>query len=165
MSATILKFPFEQAYTTQLHRYLRRRLRDPSEVEDIVQEAYLRYLRMPSSYTVLDPAKYVFIIASNLAQDVNKRHAKSRVLYSTELAEGVAARLPDDSPDACRDLIAQEELRHTLAQMQPAPREVLLLIKRDGMDHREIAKRKGVKPNTVLNCLARAVAQARRTVT
>jgi RNA polymerase sigma factor (sigma-70 family) len=158
-SARILQFPIEPAYTAQLHAYLLGRVRDPSEADDIMQEAWARYLELPKDRVVQDPARYVFTIARNLIVERGKQRANSRVRFDSTLAEKCV--LPDESPDVCRSMIAAEELREALESMYPTSREVLLLNKVEGLDHREIAARLRVKPRTVLNHLARAVMRAR----
>jgi RNA polymerase sigma factor (sigma-70 family) len=162
MSAKVLPFPTEPAYTAQLHRYLCKRMRLPGEADDIIQEAYLRYLQLPKDYAVTDPAKYVFIIASNLAKTRYSQRKRSPVVFDSELADQFDA--VSEQPDTYRELVAKEELARILKGMQPRCREVLLMSKQDGLHYQEIARRLGIAPNTVLNAIGRALLQARQMV-
>lgn len=161
MSAKVLQFPFEPAYTQQLHSYLKRRMRNPSDVDDVIQEAYLRYLRVPESFRIMSPDKYIFIIAANLVAERGKQAAASRVLFSSAIADARGGCLHEQNSDACEEIIAQEELRRVLDRIPQAYREVLILSKRDGLAYHEIASRLGLTPSTVLTYLKRATQFAR----
>jgi RNA polymerase sigma-70 factor (ECF subfamily) len=161
MTGVVLKFPAEPAYTAQLHRYLMARMRNRADVEDVMQEAYLRYLQLPKDYAVMDPAKYVFIIAANLVKTRYTSRKRCPVVFNSEIADQFDTT--DEQADACRELVAREELARVLKRMQPRCREVLLLNKRDGLHYEVIAEMLGVAPNTVLNAIGRALMQARQT--
>ena len=160
MSATVLKFPTEQAYTSQLHAYLRKRLSDPSEAEDIVQEAYLRYLRVPASHAVMSPDKYVFIIADNILKERYKQKRRALVRFDSEAVAQHAAVSPEPSPE--RQVEAHEELQRVLAAIPVTYRRVLLMNKRDGLSYHQIAEKLGLSSDSVLKYLCRATQAARR---
>ncbi len=67
-----------------LVRHIVRKLRNPREAEDVVQEAYIRMLTMPAGHAVLRNAKaFLFTVASNLAVDTVRREQRQRRLFPT----------------------------------------------------------------------------------
>ncbi|MEG1679712.1 MAG: sigma factor, partial [Stenotrophomonas sp.] len=60
-------------YSTELHRYLRRRVNEAQDLGDLVQEVYLRLLRVQNIETVRNPLAYIYGIAAHVASEFNMR--------------------------------------------------------------------------------------------
>lgn len=146
----------------ELHRYLARRLHNPEIANDLAQEAYLRYLQVPNARVVHKPHAYLFQIAINLIYEWRMRNDRAIVTYNTELAEKSAGGLAQPGADDYERLTSKEHLQKLLESMPARPRQVLWMNKVEGKSAAEIAQELGLKPRTVLNALARAVAHARR---
>jgi RNA polymerase sigma factor (sigma-70 family) len=146
---------------TELGRYLARRLRNPDVANDLAQEAYLRYLQLPNAGFVRKPDAYIFRIAVNLVYEWRMRQDRSVVTFNTELADKCAGSWVQPGGDVYERLRSREHLQKVLDSMPPRPRQVLWMNKVEGKGYAQIAKELGVKPSTVLNALARAIAHAR----
>lgn len=149
-------------YPAALHRYLMRRLRDKHDAQDLAQEAYLRYLQLPSSGAVRDPAAYLFKIAFNLISEWRLRRDRSVVSCDSELLDQQAASVSVETPDMVDQLASRERLEKVLEQVPVTYRRVLLMSKCDGLSNAEIARSLNVTPDTVVRYLGRAMAFARR---
>lgn len=147
---------------SDLHRYLVSRLRNNEVANDLAQEAYLRYLQLPDPGVLRKPDAYLFRIAVNLIYEWRMRQDRSPVTYSTELADKCAGTWAQSGADDYERLTSREHLQKLLDSMPPRPRQVLWMNKVEGKGYEQIARELGVKPRTVLNALARAIAHARR---
>lgn len=58
-------------FNRQLHAFLRRRVRDAAEVDDLAQEVYLRLLRSADIDVVGSPLSYVYGVAAHVASEFN----------------------------------------------------------------------------------------------
>jgi RNA polymerase sigma factor (sigma-70 family) len=147
----------------QLRSLLRRRVRRQDDVPDLVQEVYLRLLRMPEDTSVSNPEAYVFTVAANLARE----HA----VLSGRLAHSVPHDAPEIEPDlafspAIDDEIDNEtravRLREVLEQLSPKCRAAVILHYREGLSYAETAARLGVSTNMVKKYLVSALAHCRK---
>jgi RNA polymerase sigma factor (sigma-70 family) len=145
-----------------LHRYLVSRLHNNDVANDLAQEAFLRYLQLPDVRVLRKPDAYLFRIAVNLIYEWRMRKDRSVVTYSSDLADKCAGSWTQSGSDDYERLTSREHLQMLLDSMPPRPRQVLWMNKVQGMNYEQIAKQLGVKPRTVLNALARAIAHARR---
>lgn len=130
-------------------RYLSRVSRRRDVADDLLQEAYLRFLG--SRRTALGAAEaklYLFKIASNLLHDRWRR----REDFSGDLGlEGdLAVTTADCAVDAQR----------VLERLKPRSRELLCLAYLEGMSHREIARVTGLSALSVRVLLSRARGEA-----
>jgi RNA polymerase sigma factor (sigma-70 family) len=151
----------------RLRAYLRRRLRRHEEVEDYVQEVYARVLTTPPQAQVRCWQGLLRRIASNLIID-SARSARGRASAGqVSLDDGWDPR--DDRPSAEDAVIARERLAAVAAQLQeasPIARSVFLLVRVEGLSHREAAERLGLDAKTasrhverVLHLISRRVAE------
>lgn len=148
-------------YPAALHAYLVRQLRNRHDAQDLAQEAYLRYLQLPSAGVVRNPAAYLFRIAFNLMTEWRLRQDRSVVRCDSELMEQhTGAAAPATEP--VEQLMSQERLEKVLEQIPLTYRRVLLMSKCDGLSHEEIAQSLQVSADTVVRYLGRALAFARR---
>jgi RNA polymerase sigma factor (sigma-70 family) len=145
-----------------LHRYLASRLRNSETANDLAQEAFLRYLQLPDAGVLRKPDAYLFRIAVNLLYEWRMRNDRSIVTFNSDVADKCAGNWTQGGGDDYERLISQEHLQKLLDSMPARPRQVLWMNKVLGKNHELIAKELGIKPRTVLNALARAIAHARR---
>jgi RNA polymerase sigma factor (sigma-70 family) len=148
----------------QLRRYLLARVRNAEDVPDILQEVYLRMLRIPSVETVRSPEAYLFTVAQHLVQQHALRAASipSAVALKRMFdAAAVAAPDPVLAVDAEQCL---EQLQVALDQLSPKARAVFLLHRRDGLSFDEIAARLGISRPMTKKYLMQALIQLRRRV-
>jgi RNA polymerase sigma-19 factor, ECF subfamily len=149
-------------YAPQLHHFLSSRLDSEAEAQDLAQEAYLRLTRVNHPELIRSPEAYLFRIASNLA---NERLLKRAQDPACVPLDGLEQAGEDGDGAAFEGTLDQRaeivRLERILDDMPPLYRAVLLLRKRDGYSHAEIAEKLNIAPSTVHTYLKRALTQCR----
>ncbi len=145
-----------------LKRFLRGRLLDPSEVEDVAQEAYLRVLRLAKVNFIHDPEAYLFRIAANVAYEyrVDQLGARQRHIEFRE-----EWTIPDEDQTSMEDAMHHQALVHQAMQamegLSPQAKAAVILHWRDGMTVKEVAATLHVSSHTVKKYLATALVYCR----
>lgn len=129
----------------QLKSYLLRLLGDAALADDLLQDAYFRFLR--AELPEMDDSglkNYLFRIATNLARD----HYRRKKFEAAPL-EG-----HDRAAERCEPWL-KPDLSRILDEVEPRERELLLLAYVEGASHREIAAVTGLKEASVRPILFR----------
>jgi RNA polymerase sigma-70 factor, ECF subfamily len=124
-----------------LRAYAARTLGSAADADDIVQESYLRFLRMPAA--VEDPPHVralLFRIASNLMVDHWRRRRRERDLVD----QGAAPARVSDS-----DVPLGLDLARTFEKLPPRERAMMWLAHVEGASHRDIAAALGLRERSV----------------
>jgi RNA polymerase sigma-70 factor (ECF subfamily) len=153
-----------------LMKFFAARLPDPAEAPDLVQEVYLRLLRLARPDLIRCPEAYLFTIAANIAHEHNLKRATRPVMIALE-------DTPDEALPAAVELFASaapeeaaaradrvRQLEGTLARLSPKARATLVWHRRDGRTYKEIAAGLGISTNMVKKYLAQALAQCRKDI-
>jgi RNA polymerase sigma-70 factor (ECF subfamily) len=151
-------------HESALKRFIRRVLRNPPDVEDIAQEAFLRAYAVERGRPIEQPKSLLFRIARHVAL--------TRV---TRKSEKLTSSIEDfEDPEVIQlESSAEEEIsaRQTLAlhceavaELSPQCRQVYLLRKVHGLSHKEIAAHLGIAVSTVEKHLIKGVEQCDRYV-
>lgn len=147
----------------RLRQYLRTRVRNASDISDIIQEAFLRLLRVPNHETIRMPERYLYTIVRHVAM---QHHLQARSAQEVADPEEVLGELASSTDiDPVLSLDAEECLRELNAateQMAPKVQAVFLLSRRDGLSVDEISARLGVSRPMTKKYLVKALAQCRR---
>ena len=151
------------SHGVKLRRFLMLRLRNAADVPDILQEVYLRMLRVPNVESIRSPEAYLFTVAQHVVQQHGLK--QSATPPSIELSEMLnsARAVPDVDP--VLDLDAQqclEQLQAELDRLPPKLRATFLLHRRDGLSLDEIAERLGTSLPMVKKNLMQALVQLRQ---
>ncbi len=144
----------------ELRRFLRRRVVRSQDLADLVQEVYLRLLRINVSESVRDPLAYVFGIAANVASEFQMRERRSRTVYDSELMQ-TAADAADELPEGDGGAYFEHQVNQALAALPPMKLAVLLLERREGLSQAQIAEKLGLSVHTVKKYNVEALAQVR----
>ncbi|HTO40814.1 MAG TPA: RNA polymerase sigma factor [Rhizomicrobium sp.] len=132
-----------------LMQYLRNHWRDPSEIDDLRQEVYIRVCEA-AQREVPDPAKpFVLGTARNLIID---RIRRQQIVAIEKVADLDALGIAADVPGPDRSVIARDELRRlqqAIDRLPPRCREAVVLCKVEGLTGKQIAQRMGVSEATV----------------
>jgi RNA polymerase sigma-70 factor (ECF subfamily) len=132
--------------------YLSRLTGDPAAADDLLQEAYYRFLRVERPYASEAHRKnYLYRIATNLAHDRRRRH-----IELVALPESDAADAPHSGTDEGARAANRIDLNRALARLKPRERALLLLAYSQGSSHHEIAESLGLKTGSVKALLFRA---------
>jgi RNA polymerase sigma-70 factor (ECF subfamily) len=133
--------------------YLARITRDGRLADDLLQEAYYRFLRTRADFDSDDHRRnYLFRIATNLVRDHRRRivHQERSRMESRMGAEADGA--VEESDRAIRRL----DLARAMERMKPRERSLLWLAYAQGCSHEEIAEVLGVKKASLKSLLFRA---------
>ncbi len=132
------------------------RIVSPDEVEDIVQDTYIRLRRAVVSQEIKNPRAYLYQTARNLALDSIKKAANSRATEWQESAD-YAASHGDLVLNAIDSADAFGRFIESVNQLPPRAQSVFVLKKVYGYTQREIASELGISESTVESHVALAV--------
>ena len=151
------------SHGAQLRRFLLARVRNLADVPDIVQEVYLRMLRIPHIESVRTPEAYLFTVAQHVVQQHTLR--QSAVPPSIELAQLLNSPPVATTGDPALEMDAHqclERLQSALEELSPKVRATFLLHRRDGLSLDEIAGRLGISRPMVKKYLMKALLHFRQ---
>lgn len=135
----------------QLKSYLRGKFPGVRDVEDVVQESYLRIWQARAAHPIRSVKSFLFQIARHVAVDLVRRDRASPFISLGDLE---ISSVTDSGPDAAAALSDQERLdllSDALVALPDRCRDVILLHKIHGLPQKEVALRLGVSPRTVEN--------------
>ncbi len=140
-----------QPHEASLRSYLRHSLPSSSDVDDTVQETYLRILEVRRTNAVDLPRQLLFAIARNLVRDfIRKKQRNGGRLIPLE--ETPAAGVLDETPDASELASRLDDKALLLAAIDALParcRQVMILRKFKNLSQKEIATLLGISESTV----------------
>lgn len=119
------------------------------DVEDIVQESFVRVLRVRETERVESPKALLYAVARNLARDAARRQG---VIAFEPMTENAESFVSTGSHDVAESVIQNEEfelLRQAIQTLPERCRQVFTLRMAYGLSQREIAARLGITENTV----------------
>ena len=155
------------ALRRDLIAYLQRRDRS-AEVEDLVQEAFLRFHRAGHDLTAPDARPLLFVIARNLQLDGWKSGRRERTRRSGDDIHDLDAgprAISSETPSADQRLIGRQDLAAAAAVIRALPpktRDAFLLHRFKTQTYRQIADHLGVSVSMVEKHIAEALRQLKR---
>lgn len=138
-----------QPHEAMLRAWLRSRFPAESDLDDIVQEAYLHVLQARETSEIKSPKAFLFATARNLALG-RVRH--QRACEKNFLTEIDALGILDESADIPHAVARAQELELLTQAIQSLPtrcRQILTLRKIYCMSQKEVAARLGIAEHTV----------------
>ena len=151
-------------YGRGLRRFLAVHLRNVQDVPDLVQEVYLRLLRVPDHEAIRNPEAYLFTVASHVArQHLLRQSVDTSLLDITEETPELTIP-PGEEPQAKVQTIQQMEQfeREILDRLPPRVRTALLLHRIWGFSVEETAAQMRIGRGTVRMYLVEAVKSCRK---
>jgi RNA polymerase sigma factor (sigma-70 family) len=142
-----------QRHESMLRAWLRGRFGTQVEIDDIVQEAYVRVLQARAAGPMESPKAFLFATARNLALDRLRRHEVTRMDF---LGEIDTLNVLDEGAGIPETVARNQELALLTEAIQSLParcRQIFTLRKLYGLSQREIAERLGLSESTVSNQL------------
>jgi RNA polymerase sigma-70 factor (ECF subfamily) len=138
--------------------YLSRMTGDPRLADDLLQEAYYRFLRANVAHeSDAHRRNYLFRIATNLVRDQRRRPRVDDVPLVTGTSARDAVDHPDPrSADAADGAVRRLDLARSMARLKPRERDLLWLAYAQGSSHKEIAETLGLKTASIKLLLFRA---------
>jgi RNA polymerase sigma factor (sigma-70 family) len=150
-----------RSWNAGLTRFLRRRLPQQIDAEDLAQEVYVRLLRVEKLELIEEPQAYLYRVASNVAAEWRMRACHSKPHSADELDTLVGATTPESLLD---DADLAKQLDVALREMTPMVRAVIYLKLRDGMSHEQVAQHLGITTRMVRRLLTTGYAQLRESL-
>jgi RNA polymerase sigma factor (sigma-70 family) len=150
-------------HRTALQAFFYRRLKAKDDAADLVQEVYLRMLRVKDSDAIKNPEGYLFAVAGNLVYEQSVLNRRQPSISENDL--------PADRDDAAApagfeevfDLAARvARLREVLAQLPPKCQAVVHMKYQHGLKYEEIARQLDISSHMVQKYLGIALAHCRR---
>lgn len=144
-----------------LHRYLRRFTSGAEDIEDLVQETYVRVYALPDYHAVESSKALLFRIAHNLAVERARRqkaHATDTVADLEQLNVFSSEAPPDEQIDARRRF---ESFCAAVDRLPPLCRRVFVLRKVYKLSHTEISEVLGVAHSTIEKHVAKGLMRCR----
>jgi len=146
-----------------LQAFFYRRIRTKHDAVDLVQEVYVRMLRVKDSDAIRNPEGYLYTVANNLVYEravLDKRQAA--ITDSDQLAiQGELAR-PAGFEEMFDTQIHVRRLREVLNQLPPKCRASVYMKYHLGLSYEQIADYLEVSPHMVQKYLGLALAHCRR---
>lgn len=140
-----------QPHEPHLRRWLGARFPSLGDLDDLVQESFLRVLRAHASGPIANARAFLFATARNLALNHlrHRHHARPDGLGEIEVT-GVVDE-GSDTPEAVARRQELELLQEALQSLPDRCRQVFTLRRIHGWSQREIALRLGIAEKTVEN--------------
>ena len=144
---------------SRLRAFIRRRVPDTSDVEDILQEVFYRLVE---ANRLLMPIEHVtgwlFRVARNRITDLFRKNEPERFGDAIEGEDGEMLELADllPSPDAGPEAlyvrhVLLEEVEFALSELPDEQREVFIAHELEGRSFKELSAETGVNVNTLLS--------------
>jgi RNA polymerase sigma factor (sigma-70 family) len=156
---------------SRLRNYIRRRVADPSDVEDILQDVFFELVE---AYRLMKPIEiagaWLFQVARNRIIDAFRKkrpQAFSNLAETSEKEESLLLEEFLPSPDAGPEAVYErsvliEELEAALDELSDEQRKVFIAHEIEGRSFKELASETGVSINTLLSRKRYAVLHLRR---
>jgi RNA polymerase sigma factor (sigma-70 family) len=146
-----------QRESARLLKFIRRRIADAAEAEDILQETLYELVL---AYRMLQPIEqagaWLMRVARNRIIDRFRRKGVGGPAGAAEAAAGAGIEdllpAPADGPESeAMRAVLLGEIEAALAQLPSAQREVFVAHELEGVSFRELSARTGVSINTLLS--------------
>ena len=149
------------SYRAALQKFLRKFTAGAEDVEDLVQEAYVRVCAMPDGQMVDSPRALLFRIARNLAVD-RARQKATRATDDVADFEPLNVSSEEAEPDEQADLRRRfESFCDAVDSLPPLCRRVFVLRKVYQLSHEEIAQVLGLSHSTIEKHVAKGLVRCR----
>lgn len=150
-------------HSGRLRTFLGRRVRRREDIEELVQEVYVRMLGVRDMENVQNPEGYLYTVAANLAKEhaLRERFAQQSVDVDDPAVQEPLAEVP-----AFGEYIDAEarvkRLREVLRELPPKCHAAVVMAHWHGMSYQAIAERLDVSPHMVKKYLSQALMLCRR---
>jgi RNA polymerase sigma factor (sigma-70 family) len=132
-----------------LKAYLRGSFPSMRDVDDVVQESYLRIWKSGMAHPIRSTKSFLFQVARNLARDLARRDRASPIDRVTDFD---ALHVLDHRPGVAETACTNDELALLAQAIHALParcRDVMILRQINGLSQKEIAARLGISVLTV----------------
>lgn len=148
--------------SSRLRRFFFTRVRNAADIPDLIQEVFLRMLRMPESESIRNPEAYLFTIAAHVAQQHSLRGSAGGLPVDVdEVFEQLMAAADSDPFQQVQAQQSLENLSRALDRLSPKVRATFVLHRHYGMTLQEISRTLNVSLPMAKKYLTKALWQVR----
>ena len=149
----------EKSHGRALRRFLASRMRHASaDVPDLVQEVFLRLLRIPNHEAIRNPQAYLYTIASHVLHQYTLRRAVTAVpIDPADITAEIEVTLESDPAEEVQLEQRFEQLGKGLEQLSPRAYATLIMYRCEGVTLEQIGKRLGVSRVMAKKYLVKAI--------
>ncbi|WP_016956684.1 sigma-70 family RNA polymerase sigma factor [Catenovulum agarivorans] len=136
-------------YNAFLKNYMRKFLKAENDIDDLVQDVYVKALAAEQGGKIQQPRAYLFRIAKNMALDEMVKKSRVMTSYLEECADITAEEITESMES---EEEAAEYIRLYCEAMELLPkktREIFMLRKIYGYKHKDIASKLGISISSV----------------
>ena len=151
-----------QAHEFPLKGYLRRMFPELRDIDDLVQESFLRLWRRHRGQPLAFPKAYLFKVARRLALDALRHDRSSPLQPASDLARLSAI---DDTAAVAESVCSRQEielLHQAIASLPARCRQIFILRKIQGVPQKEIARQLQLSEQTVQGQASRGLRRCER---
>jgi RNA polymerase sigma factor (sigma-70 family) len=146
---------------SRLRRFIRRRVRDPGDAEDILQDVFYALVRANSLLMPIDHITgWLFRVARNRITDVFRERRVEPFDDTSALRDLLPSRGGGPEAEYMRALLL-DELEAAVDELPPTQREVFVGHELEGRSFKDMAAEAGVSVNTLLSRKRYAVLRLR----
>lgn len=138
-----------QPHEADVRAYIRRRFPTLTDVDDILQDSFVRLLRARETGRVACVRAYLFTIARNAAHGLLRR---PRLFHEQPITAACVLRVAQSGADVAEQVSLRQEIALLLDAVDALPprcREIFILRKLQGLSQKEIAARLDLSVQTV----------------
>jgi RNA polymerase sigma factor (sigma-70 family) len=156
----------ERRHGPGLRRFLASRLRNAAaDVPDLVQEVFLRLLRIGRHETIRSPEAYLITIASHvLHQYALRQSTRPEAIDVIDALDELESLSEEDPLVRIETQQRLDQLERALLGLSVKARTALILHRRDGYSLEEIGQQLGISRSMAKKYLAQALSHCRRHV-
>lgn len=136
------------------------RLVPPKEVDDILQDTYVRLCQVKDTSHIREPRSFLYKTARNLAYDHLKRADVRLIDDAIEAHDHLENHHGDDTDETLKQSANQQEFSHfcdAVRALPPQCRRAFVLKKVYGYSQKEIASELGISEKTVEKHIAEGI--------
>ena len=132
-----------------LKKYLRRYLARQQDIDDVIQDVFLRAFEAEQKRKIRSPKSYLFKTAKHLAINETRRKSHQLLVYMGDMADldVIDSKVYGDEAQALEERLTA--VNKLIADLPPQCQRVLVMRKIFGFSHKEIARQLNVSVKTV----------------
>ena len=146
-----------RTYSPALKRFFERRIIEHSDIDDLVQEVFLRLARRGDLLTVTNLGGYIFQTAANILRDRLRRRLSHQVSDHRLIDEGCVEDAAFSPERVLLGKEAVDRLSEGVRKLPARTGQVFILCRIDELPYAEIAKQLGISVSSVDKHMARAL--------
>lgn len=153
LGGSMSDIPIEREFWRGLRRQIAQKVRNPTDAEDLLHAAYIKFQRYSLQNEVLDPAALIVRIACNLGIDSHRRRKKT-------VDPSEAEDIPDNCPLQDEAMVIQARLERVhmgIERLPPKTREIFVMSRWQNLRYPQIADRLGISVSSVEKHMAKAM--------